>query len=94
MNIAKLLVRGVITVSPFSLLQIIAALYGQARLGSTHDIYPVKIFNGVKTRQAQSINLRNKERQARPAEQQQKRLERHQEVLRKSMAVFTKNMAG
>jgi hypothetical protein len=94
MNIAKLLVRGVITVSPFSLLQIIAALYGQARLGSTHDIYPVKILNGVKARQAQSINLRNKERQARPAEQQQKRLERHQEVLRKSMAVFTKNMAG
>jgi len=94
MNIAKLLVRGVITVSPFSLLQIIAALYGQARLGSTHDIYPVKIFNSVKARQAQSINLRNKERQARPAEQQQKRLERHQEVLRKSMAVFTKNMAG
>jgi predicted membrane chloride channel (bestrophin family) len=94
MNIAKLLVRGVITVSPFSLLQIIAALYGQARLGSTHDIYPVKIFNGVKARQAVSINLRNKERQARPAEQQQKRLERHQEVLRKSMAVFTKNMAG
>jgi hypothetical protein len=94
MNIAKLLVRGVITVSPFSLLQIIAALYGQARLGSTHDIYPVKIFNSVNARQAQSINLRNKERQARPAEQQQKRLERHQEVLRKSMAVFTKNMAG
>ncbi len=52
MNITKLLVRGVITVSPFSLLQIIAALYGQARLGSTHDIYPVKIFNGVKARQA------------------------------------------
>jgi hypothetical protein len=59
-----------------------------------NGIYPVKIFNGVKTRQAQSINLRNKERQARAAEQQQKRLERHQEVLRKSIAVFTKNMAG
>jgi hypothetical protein len=56
-----------------------------------NDIYPVKIFNGVKALQAGSINLRNKERQARPAEQQQKLLERHQEVLRKSMAVFTKN---
>ncbi len=44
MNIAKLLVRGVITVSPFSLLQIIAALYGQTRLGSTQQHLPRQNF--------------------------------------------------
>ena len=67
---------------------------GRHEWAQPNDIYRVKIFNGIQARQAESINLRSKERQARPAKQQQKRFERHQEVLRKLMMVFAKNMAG
>jgi hypothetical protein len=67
---------------------------GRRDWAQPNNIYHVKIFNGIQTRLMESINLRSKERQARPAKQQQKRFERHQEVLRKLMMVFAKNMAG